>query len=290
MKLILQQGRRHSFTRIIFTTYLMVKDCVVSQSTVVMNKSLLRTGESPRLEKLLQVADGKLYFAAWDAAHGIELWVYDPSADTEISVQLVKDFNLGSPSSTIHDPTEYQDKLYFGATFQGYQDQVGILPMGRELWSTDGSSTAMLKDINPWGEDGLAYFFQPQVYANRLFFAANDGEHGGELWVTDGYPGVKYYLDAPMNGGTFMVQDLQNGANGSTPIDLTVYNGTLYFSANDGVHGRELYKFQIPKTLPTEKTTQPSPMKVYPNPTRGAFFVEWKKEMSIQGKGGTHNY
>ena len=197
----------------------------------------------------------------------------------------MKDFNLGSPSSTIHDPTEYQDKLYFGATFQGYQDQVGILPMGRELWSTDGSSTAMLKDINPWGEDGLAYFFQPQVYANRLFFAANDGEHGGELWVTDGYPGVKYYLDAPMNGGTFMVQDLQNGANGSTPIDLTVYNGTLYFSANDGVHGRELYKFQIPKTLPTEKTTQPSPMKVYPNPTRGAFFVEWKKEMSIQGKG-----
>ncbi|MEM6845719.1 MAG: T9SS type A sorting domain-containing protein [Bacteroidota bacterium] len=241
----------------------------------------------PAVEKLLRVVEGKLYFMARDAAHGTELWIYDPSPSLKRPVRLVKDFYLGSVSSSILDPTEYKDKIYFGAKHRGYNGQYGVLATGRELWSTTGAplDVQQLQDINPGGEDGLSYYFYPQVYANRLFFAANDGEHGEELWVTDGYPGIKYYVDAPLNGGTFMVQDLQTGIEGSSPFHLTVYNSTLYFSANDGVHGRELHKFQIPEILPTEEITQLSPIQVYPNPTRGAFFVGWKKDASIQGRG-----
>ena len=39
-----------------------------------------------------------------------------------------------------------------------------------------------------------------------------------------------------------MVKDINPGAGGSSPGALTNVNGTLYFSANDGTHGFELWK------------------------------------------------
>ena len=64
-----------------------------------------------------------------------------------------------------------------------------------------------------------------------LFFTADDGVHGRELWKTDG-----------TFGGTSIVSDIHAGASGSSPSSLTDVNGTLYFSADDGVNGRELWK------------------------------------------------
>ena len=53
-----------------------------------------------------------------------------------------------------------------------------------------------------------------------LFFTANDGGNGVELWKSDGTdPGARPDLD-----------------------NLTNVNGTLFFTADDGVHGRELWK------------------------------------------------
>ena len=39
-----------------------------------------------------------------------------------------------------------------------------------------------------------------------------------------------------------MVADLLPGALGSDPQDLTAMNGTLFFTARDGSHGRQLWK------------------------------------------------
>lgn len=247
---------------------------------------IIEGGEEAEVEDLLQVVDGKLYFMARDVTHGTELWVYDPFSKAKGAVHLVKDFNLGNGSSSILSPVNYQEKLYFGASYQGYNGQIGVLPQGQELWITRGStlSTKLFKDVNPGTESGLNSF-QPQVYANRLFFAADDGVHGMELWVTDGYPGLKVYTDADLNGGTYMVEDFQTGLSGSNPSGLTVYNGTLYFSADDGVLGRELYKFQIPKSIPVKATAQPSPIKAYPNPTQGVFTLEWEEGTAIRGQG-----
>ena len=70
-----------------------------------------------------------------------------------------------------------------------------------------------------------------------LFFTADDGTTGQELWKSDGTA-----------AGTVLVKDIRPGTSnygypfGSNVYDLTAVGGTLYFTANDGVHGQELWQ------------------------------------------------
>ena len=64
----------------------------------------------------------------------------------------------------------------------------------------------------------------------NLFFSANDGVNGVELWKSDGTV-----------AGTLMIKDLYPGNDGSAPTDFININGTTYFSALD-YNGRELWK------------------------------------------------
>ncbi len=66
-----------------------------------------------------------------------------------------------------------------------------------------------------------------------LYFTANDGVNGVELWRSDGTA-----------SGTVMVKDINATAPGasSSPSGLTVFADSLVFSANDGVNGVELWR------------------------------------------------
>jgi ELWxxDGT repeat protein len=69
-----------------------------------------------------------------------------------------------------------------------------------------------------------------------LFFVANDGLTGLELWKSDG-----------SEAGTVLVKDINPNSSygypvGSRPYELTAVGGTLFFTADDGVHGQELWK------------------------------------------------
>ena len=64
-----------------------------------------------------------------------------------------------------------------------------------------------------------------------LFFTADDGVNGCELWKSDGTA-----------AGTVLVKDIRPGSCSSCPRNLTNVNGTLFFAADDGSDGRELWK------------------------------------------------
>jgi ELWxxDGT repeat protein len=89
---------------------------------------------------------------------------------------------------------------------------------------------SIVADINPGSPRSSPSDFA--IYDSRLFFRADDGIHGYELWA----------YDATTNEAN-LVTDLYPGSDGSFPGSLTVYDGRLFFSANDGQHGRELWVY-----------------------------------------------
>lgn len=64
-----------------------------------------------------------------------------------------------------------------------------------------------------------------------VFFRADDGSQGAELWMSDGTV-----------EGTALVKDILPGPGGGFPAALTRVGAELYFAANDGAHGQELWK------------------------------------------------
>lgn len=87
-----------------------------------------------------------------------------------------------------------------------------------------------------------------------ILFAANDGVRGDELWRTDGTPdrsggdGEAGRVGGSTPLGTQLVLDISSGLASSRPSHLTPYVRTsddvalVLFSADDGVHGRELWR------------------------------------------------
>ncbi len=140
---------------------------------------------------------------------------------------LLKDINRGSISSL---PARFCDVL--GTTFFSAADPVH----GHSLWKTDGTpaGTVLVKDFYPGSGGGV----QPReltALEGVLLCIADDSIHGGELWRSDGTP-----------QGTWMVRDINPGNQGrpiymDPPVNLTYFRGRVYFSARDGIHGRELW-------------------------------------------------
>lgn len=93
----------------------------------------------------------------------------------------------------------------------------------------------LVKDINP-GEPNSA----PGLFAHvndQLFFIANNGTNGIELWKTDGTV-----------ANTIMIKDIGSGGNSycestfGCGSEFIVMNNIIYFRATDASHGAELWR------------------------------------------------
>jgi ELWxxDGT repeat protein len=129
-----------------------------------------------------------LYFYGGDQVHGYELWRTD---GTPTGTMMIKDIMPGSGNSYVANLTASEDKLYFFADdgLHGY-----------ELWRSDGTmnGTVLVKDIIPSIQPSVDIFPGTNIVIinDTIFFVAQDGYHGYELWKSDGTA-----------NGTFMVKD-----------------------------------------------------------------------------------
>ncbi len=82
----------------------------------------------------------------------------------------------------------------------------------------------LVKDINPTGDSRCGGFLELN---GLVYFVADDGVHGTELWVSDG-----------TEMGTYMVKDINPSDKGNI-FDFQVLNGKLLFKAVDALHGGE---------------------------------------------------
>lgn len=138
-------------------------------------------------------------FIAYDDAHGYEL---RKTSGASFTTELVMDIMPGAANSNITILGRAGLFVYF------YADD-GV--HGSELWRTDGTKegTQLVRDIHPGINGSADRFARPSFNAsatlgNKLYFIANNGIHGTELWRTDG-----------TQEGTLMVTDIEPGAKNS---------------------------------------------------------------------------
>ncbi|MCP3141933.1 ELWxxDGT repeat protein [Pyxidicoccus xibeiensis] len=105
---------------------------------------------------------------------------------------------------------------------------------GESLWRSDGTAAGsfLLRTYAQLGDESPTASWSGALgVGGTLFFRADDGVHGVELWKSDGTA-----------FGTALVRDINPGPDGSYIDSFAELDGTLFFTAYDAVNGTSLWR------------------------------------------------
>lgn len=201
-----------------------------SEYGTIMIKDI-RPGTSGSTPRSFIIYNNLLYFVADDGEHGSELWQSNGIPEGTILIKDIEPGNVGSSPSSFSVSNSF---LYFVANTS---------KAGDELWRTNGTEigTDIFKDINTnITSNNMPASGVPGHFLNIndvLFFTANDGTTGEELWCTDG-----------RIEGTVLIKDIMPNTAPSNTRELVEMGGSLYFIAADPFKGEALWRID-PCTL-----------------------------------------
>ena len=167
-----------------------------------------------------------IYFIARDQSNGLAVWKTDGTA---AGTMLIKSIAAVPFFNYPFELRAYNNLLIFHS--------VDIVN-GFNVWKSDGTTagTQVIKTIyNSNVSPNFRCNFN--VINGTCCFKVMDQEHGMELWTTDG-----------TTAGTQLMKDIWPGpGSGLAGVSysqslFSIINDKLYFSANDGIHGEELWE------------------------------------------------
>lgn len=245
----------------------------------------LQTVSAGDMARALGPARDGIIFTGFRQRQGTEPWRSD---GTRARTKLIREIHTGrqlancvpaTPCSTYPAGSDPQSFLTVGRTsyFAANHPRHGM-----ELWRTDGTrkGTKLVRDVWPGTGSGLESAARSLMrFDGRVYFVADDGIHGKELWHTDGTrrgtrmvrdigpghsvawwsrpvaagdllyfvamrkdEGAELWRTDGTSEGTRLVRDIRRGRKTSDPRELTALGEWLYFTADDRKHGRELWR------------------------------------------------
>ncbi len=245
-------GQGHEFWKYDGTTAVQIMDIYPGEDT---NGFFIgTTPQNSSNPSKFTAYNGNIYFSA-NGPSGVELYEYDG-----LAVNLVMDMKPGfynggfwgsGPQANGSNPqylTVYNNKLYFNGN-DG--------TTGNELYYYDGTGIYLEEDLYP-GNNTFISYPNPEPYNGadpreltimngKLYFNATNDAYGRELWEFDG---TDFNLVADINtntdsygGGVIIWTPLNTNTSDSNPYGIVLHDGKLYFNANDGNNGPELFMY-----------------------------------------------
>jgi ELWxxDGT repeat protein len=174
----------------------------------------------------LTVVGEKLYFSAESPEFGRRLWVTDGTAAGTGRGQG----DPVIPSSAPKHLFVFGDTLLLSAYTDRYGEELfGVLPNRR---------LEQIKNINP--DEASSYPQGFVIWGAHVYFQADDGTNGAELWRTDG-----------TEGGTVRVRDLAPVPYKAPRVsELRVTDTGLVVAGWRSERGDELYQYRTPDAPP----------------------------------------
>ncbi|MBL4586574.1 MAG: DUF3883 domain-containing protein [Flavobacteriales bacterium] len=237
--LIVYNGKLHYVGRYSYSPGVWSRNIMSYNGSANVVETDIGVGTADPQAKELTAYDGKLYFQAGTGIYstgGPEFWSYNG-----FSTVLEANINPATSGISGSNPanfTVYNDKLYFYARPNNFTSR---------FYSYDGSD---LIDVLPPGPQGIFWTDEKMVvYHDKLFVATTE---------LKSYDGISYVTETDI---------ATNGA--SLPHNLSIFNDKLFFAADDGNSGIELWSFNE-ITVGVANALEIG-VNIYPNPNNGLF-------------------